>query len=162
MKDQLSALIDGEFEIESSEHIFMSIKSGGELKEAWQYYHLIGDAIRGNVHMRYDFSARVMQALEAEPTVLAVNNGADSEHTKLTSKIPLFKSTKVWSIAASVAAVMFVGLMVIQQQFGASEDLSPVDIAQSAATEYLQAHQSVAPSSSAYYIQIASYTEQDK
>ena len=32
MKDQLSALIDGEFEIESSEHIITSVKAGGELK----------------------------------------------------------------------------------------------------------------------------------
>ncbi len=41
MKDQLSALIDGEFEIESSQHIIKSIESGGELKEAWHHYHLI-------------------------------------------------------------------------------------------------------------------------
>ena len=76
MKDQLSALIDGEFEIESSEHIITSVKAGGELKEAWQHYHLIGDAMRGNCHMRHDFCAQVMQALDAEPTVLGVNRDA--------------------------------------------------------------------------------------
>jgi len=165
MKDQLSALIDGEFEIEDSEHIFTSIKSGGELKEAWHHYHLIGDAMRGNMHMHYDFSARVMEALEAEPTVLAVSNNEVSEQVStintIYKKIP-FKGTKVWSIAASVAAVMFVGLMVMQQQFGQSEDLSPVEIAQSMPMEYLAAHQAAAPSGSAYYIQTASYTEQDK
>jgi len=161
MKDQLSALIDGEFEIEGSEHIFTSIKSGGELKEAWQHYHLIGDAMRGNVHMRHDFSARVMQALEAEPTVLAVSNSESSEQTPVVKSNP-FKSTKIWSIAASVAAVMFVGLMVLQQQLDQSEDMSPVEIAQSMPVEYLAAHQAAAPSGSAYYIQTASYTEQGK
>ena len=119
MKDQLSALIDGEFEIESSEHIITSVKSGGELKEAWQHYHLIGDAMRGDISMRHDFSMRVMQALDAEPTVLATNKAEAVTHTAAASqtyKLSMFKNGNVWSIAASVAAVMFVGLMVLQQQ----------------------------------------------
>ncbi len=167
MKDQLSALMDGEFEIESSEHILTSVKAGGELKEAWQHYHLIGDAMRGNCTMRHDFSTRVMQALEAEPTVLAPNKHAvagDASVKKQMLKtpyfksVPYFKNVKVWSIAASVAAVMFVGLMLLQQQFSSTEDMSPVEIAQNLPTEYLQAHQSAAPSSAAYYIQTASFS----
>lgn len=161
MKDQLSALIDGEFEIESSEHIITSVKAGGELKEAWQHYHLIGDAMRGNCHMRHDFCAHVMQALDAEPIALGVNRDGAPEPMPIKNKMvktPLFKNVKVWSIAASVAAVMFVGLMVLQQQFGQSETMSPVEIAQNLPVEYLAAHQAVAPSSSAYYIQTASYS----
>ena len=162
MKDQLSALIDGEFEIESSEHIITSAKSGGELREAWQHYHLIGDAMRGNCQMRCDFSSRVMQALDTEPTVLVVNRADATEalaSDKPKYKTPFFKSTKVWSVAASVAAVMFVGLILLQHQFfSQSEDMSPVEIAQSLPVEYLAAHQSAAPSSAAYYIQSASFS----
>ena len=163
MKDQLSALMDGEFAIESAEHLITSAKSGGELKEAWQHYHLIGDAMRGDCHMQHDFSRRVMQALESEPTALVINKDEAVEQVliaKQSHKTSLFKSTKVWSIAASVAAVMFVGLMVLQQQFSGNETMSPIEIAQSLPSEYLQAHQSVAPSSSAYYIQNASFNEQ--
>jgi sigma-E factor negative regulatory protein RseA len=162
MKDQLSALIDGEFEIESSEHIITSAKSGGELREAWQHYHLIGDAMRGNCQMRCDFSSRVMQALDTEPTVLAVNRVDATEalvSAKPKFKAPFFKSTKIWSVAASVAAVMFVGLILLQHQFfSQSEDMSPVEIAQNLPVEYLAAHQSAAPSSAAYYIQAASFS----
>ena len=158
MKDQLSALMDGEFAIESAEHLITSAKSGGELKEAWQHYHLIGDAMRGDCHMQHDFSRRVMQALESEPTALVINKDAAAE--QVLSKKNLFNNTKTWSIAASVAAVMFVGLMVLQQQFSGNETMSPIEIAQSLPSEYLQAHQSVAPSSSAYYIQNASFNEQ--
>jgi sigma-E factor negative regulatory protein RseA len=70
-----------------------------------------------------------------------------------------------------VSAVMFVGVMVMQQQLNqpqqavavqVAEQLAPVEIAQSVPTEYLQAHQAAAPSSAAYYIQTASYTEQSK
>ena len=155
MKDQLSALIDGEFDIDAAEHLITSAKTGGELKNCWAHYHLIGDAMRGDVHMHHDFSRRVMTALDAEPTVLAAN-----QPTSVSSKLSRYKkSTKLWSLAASVAAVMFVGVMVFQQQFSQPESLSPVEIAQSVPTEYLQAHQAAAPTGAAYYIQAASYTE---
>ena len=162
MKDQLSALMDGEFEIESSEHLITSAKSGGELKEAWQHYHLIGDTMRGNAPLRHDFCMRVMQVLEAEPTMLASKKNEPSGQVT-TTKFKL-KNPKMWSIAASVAAVMFVGLMLVQQQFGQADNMAPVEIAQSLPLEYLEAHQSAAPSSAAYYIQNASFdsAEQQK
>lgn len=166
MKDQLSALMDGEFEIESAEHIITSVKSGGELKEAWQHYHLIGDAIRGelghgNCAMRHDFCAHVMHALDAEPTVLSPTISQTNSHAvpeAMPIRKSMFKSTKVWSIAASVAAVMFVSLMLVQQQITPSEDMTPVEIAQNLPVEYLAAHQAAAPSSAAYYIQTASFS----
>jgi sigma-E factor negative regulatory protein RseA len=157
MKDQLSALIDGELDIQDSAHLITSAKSGGELKNCWAQYHLIGDAMRGDVNINHDFSNRVMAALEAEPTVLASNQAATTPYA---SKKPVYKqSTRFWSVAASVAAVMFVGTMVFQQQFSQPEALSPVEIAQSVPTEYLQAHQAAAPTGAAYYIQTASYSE---
>jgi sigma-E factor negative regulatory protein RseA len=182
MKDQLSALMDGEFDIESAEHLITSAKSGGELKSCWAHYHLIGDALRGDVVMRHDFSHRVMSALENEPTVLLPNLdalGTNIHAPSGASSTTAFykKSTQFWSVAASAAAVMFVGVMVLQQQISQStgpttvqiaqqavtqqapEQLTPVEIAQSVPTEYLQAHQAAAPSAGAYYIQTASYTE---
>ena len=156
MKDQLSALMDGEFDTESSEHLITSVKSGGELKSCWTHYHLIGDAMRGEVYMSHDFSHRVMNALEAEPTLLVPNG---QNQAQITSKQSAYKTPKFWSVAASVAAVMFVGVMVLQQQINQPEALAPVEIAQSVPTEYLQAHQAAAPSNAAYYIQAANYTE---
>jgi sigma-E factor negative regulatory protein RseA len=166
MKDQLSALMDGEFDIESAEHLITSAKSGGELKSCWAHYHLIGDSMRGETHMSHGFSSRVMSALETEPTVLAPNIPSETPSLQTNnhaasraSSIASYKSTKFWSVAASAAAVMFVGVMVMQQQVNAPEQLAPVEIAQSVPTEYLQAHQAAAPNGAAYYIQTASYTE---
>jgi sigma-E factor negative regulatory protein RseA len=159
MKSQLSALVDGEFDIEESEHIITALKIDGEVREAWKHYHLIGDAIRGNVDGT-DFSAKIMQALEAEPTVLAVNR--QLKETVPNIKKSAIKTPMFWSIAASVAAVMFVGLMVFDLQLGESDGLAPVELASSVPMEYLQAHQTMAPSSAAYYIQSASYTESDQ
>ena len=156
MKDQLSALMDGEFDTESSEHLITSVKSGSELKTCWTHYHLIGDTMRGEVHMSHDFSHRVMNALEAEPILLAVYG---QNQAQISSKQSSYNTPKFWSVAASVAAVMFVGVMVLQQQINQPEVLAPVEIAQSVPTEYLQAHQAAAPSNAAYYIQTANYTE---
>lgn len=155
MKKELSALIDGEFEMEDSEHIMKAMKANGEVNEAWKHYHLIGDAMRGDMGMQSDFSAKVMEALDAEPTVLAINQQAETQKTKKRR----MKTPMAWSVAASAAAVMFVGLMVFELQLDESADMTPVEIAQSLPLEYLQAHQSLAPSGSSYYIQSASYKE---
>jgi sigma-E factor negative regulatory protein RseA len=150
MKDQLSALIDGEFDVASAEHLITSIQSGGEMESCWQHYHLIGDAMRGDRYLSSDFSARVMNALEAEPTVLAPKAALDNLAER---KKSLFQSNQFWSIAASVAAVMFVGIMVLQQQLTSSEEMTPVEMAQIVPLEYIAAHQAAAPSGAAYYIQ---------
>ena len=61
---------------------------------------------------------------------------------------------------ASVAAVMFVGLMLLQQQTQVKNELMPIEIADAVPSEYLAAHQTYAPNSAAYYIQNASYADQ--
>ncbi len=159
MKDQLSALIDGELEIDSADHLIASAKVGGELKQCWAHYHLIGDVMRGEMNTNYSLSSRVMSALEAEPTVLAPNRLQERADMASVpeSRLTVTHSGKFWSIAASVAAVMFVGVMVLQ--LNQTEELMPVEIAQSVPTEYLQAHQAAAPNGAAYYIQTASFTE---
>ena len=159
MKDQLSALIDGELDIASAEHVIKAAKSGGELKNCWAHYHLIGDVMRNELHSSHDFSARVMNALENEPIVFAPNaniNAKADTSAEAASKASL-NNGKVWSIAASVAAIMFVGVMVLQ--LNQTEELVPVEIAQSVPTEYLQAHQAAAPNGAAYYIQNASFAK---
>ncbi len=150
MKDQLSALIDGEFDVASAAHLITSVQSGGEMESCWQQYHLIGDAMRGDRYLSADFSARVMSALDAEATVLAPRAAVESQ---IIPKKSTFQLNQFWSIAASVAAVMFVGLMVLQQQLTSSEEAAPVEMAQIVPLEYIEAHQAAAPSGAAYYIQ---------
>jgi len=151
MKEQISALIDNELSIEGSDHLFTAIKPGNELGQCWASYHLIGDAMRGTPIFKAGFNERLMQKLENEPAVLAPKAHKTSN-----------KSSPIWSIAASFAAVMFVGWMVLHQQVQTDVNATPVEIAQNVPSEYLVAHQSYAPSHSAYYIQPAAYTESAK
>ena len=161
MKDKISALMDDELVAEHSGHLLTAVKAGGEASECWTTYHLIGDVMRGHPLFKPDFQQKLMQKLESEPTVLAPRG-----------KKTFVKSSATWSVAASVAAVMFVGWMVLQQQVHsrhdaapismAKVDTAPIEVAQNVPSEYLLAHQALASNSAAYYIQPAAYSESTK
>jgi sigma-E factor negative regulatory protein RseA len=155
MKEQLSALIDGEFDIDNAEHLLVVAKSDGELKQSWINYHLIGDVMRGDDLHNSQMTKRIMDMLDNEPTILAP---ASIDPVNSQSKLKphnktFFARPYVWSIAASVAAVVFVGLVLLQDQQASQEALQPIEIADNIPSEYLTAHQTFAPSGSAYYIQ---------
>jgi sigma-E factor negative regulatory protein RseA len=156
MKDQISALVDDEISLHDAKYLYTALKAEGESRECWMTYHLIGDAMRGSPIFKSDMRSRIMQQLDNAPAVLAPR--ANVAATVQVAK----KSPVLWSVAASVAAVMFVGMIVLQQQPQTAEELMPMEIAQNIPAEYLQAHQSLAPSSSAYYIQSAAFTESSK
>lgn len=157
MKEQLSALIDGEFDITNSDHLLIVAKSDGELRHAWNAYHLIGDVMRGEMTRHNNMTDRVMRALDDEPTVLAP---AAAQSNKRILKQSMVKKTAFWSVAASVTAVMFVGLMLLQQQKADQTLMNPVEIAENLPSEYITAHHTYAPNGAAYYIQNVSYSEQ--
>ena len=148
MKEQISALMDDDLLLEDAEYLMTALKANGEAAKSWATYHLIGDVIRGNKILRHDMTASIMQEIAKQPTVLA-------------PKSRLAKNKQVvWSVAASVAAVFFVGLVVLHQQ-SQEASVAPIEIAQAVPAEYLRAHQSMSPSNAAYFIQPAAFS-QDK
>lgn len=146
MKEQISALMDDELDTDSLDHLFKAVKSDNDLGACWAHYHLIGDAMRGSMTVEAGFTQRLMKKLEAEPAVLAPRS------------IKTERKPVMWSIAASMAAVLFVGWVVLQQQLPATGDSPVVEIAQNIPSEYLHAHQAIAPSSSSLFIQPATYS----
>lgn len=148
MKEQISALMDDDLALEDAEYLMTALKANGEVAKSWATYHLIGDVIRGDKVLSHDMTASIMQEIAKEPTVLA-------------PKPSLVKNKQVvWSVAASIAAVFFVGLVVLHQQ-SQEASIAPIEIAQAVPAEYLRAHQSMSPSNAAYFIQPAAFS-QDK
>lgn len=148
MKEQISALMDNDLALEDAEYLMTALNANGEAAKSWATYHLIGDVMRGNKVLRHDTTASIMQEIAKQPTVLA-------------PKPSLIKNKQVaFSVAASVAAVFFVGLVVLHQQ-SQEASVAPIEIAQAMPAEYLRAHQSMSPSNAAYFIQPASFS-QDK
>lgn len=156
MNEQISALTDEEIAIEDAAHLIAAVQSSRQAADAWSQYHLIGDAMRGAASFSPDFKQNLMRKIELEVTVLSPNAALDSRHYELKQK---GKLPATWSIAASFAAVMVVGWMVMHQQTQSGNELAPIEVAQSIPAEYLTAHQAAVPSASSYYIQSVSYSE---
>ncbi|MDP1765726.1 MAG: sigma-E factor negative regulatory protein [Methylotenera sp.] len=174
MTEQISALADDEVALKDAEYLIASMQNNSHAAEVWGRYHLIGDVMRGTATLSPGFKQNLMQKIELEPTVLAPNAGWMIQPQVQKQTTEIFSNTPVtWSIAASFAAVMVVGWMVLQTQV--TDTMAPVVVAQAVTTkqapvlpvvaeqaipdEYLMAHQASAPTISSYYIQSASYSE---
>ncbi|WP_421187298.1 sigma-E factor negative regulatory protein [Aeromonas enteropelogenes] len=148
-KEQISALMDGDL---SDAQVLNELELDSDLQDTWGRYHLIGDAMRGDlpVNLQLDLSDSIMAALEDEPTVLApkpveakpVASQAqpEMEPTKTDSNVvPLFRrigqQLGQYAIAASVAAAVIFGVQQYQGQDGvpANPVLNTIPIGGSAA-----------------------------
>ncbi|HKO88676.1 MAG TPA: sigma-E factor negative regulatory protein [Burkholderiales bacterium] len=99
MKEKISALMDDQLDDGECDGCFKALKVDKELRETWNLYHLVGDAMRG--HTVSSLKSSFSTALAAEPTVLSPRR-----------TLPIKQPTR-WALsaAASVAAVGFVGWM---------------------------------------------------
>jgi sigma-E factor negative regulatory protein RseA len=105
MTQELSSLMDGELEADEARRAIRGCCGNEALKEKWQAYHLIGEAMRGEGPCRGLATRRIMDALEREPTVLAprLRLGASAGRV-------------AFAAAASVATVAVVGWIGIQDR----------------------------------------------
>lgn len=71
--ERMSAFMDGEVDGDEVAGQVARLQQDPALRECWDTYHLIGDALRGNPRPAVDaaFMARFSAALAQEPTVLA-------------------------------------------------------------------------------------------
>jgi len=147
MKDRISQLMDGELDDRSAAEAIKACGQGGDALDTWRTYHLISDAMRDSRVLSAGFSARVMQRLEAEPTVLAPQRARAESRTWF-----------ALSAAASFAAVALVGWLAFAPQPSVAPQVAqtPKPAAEapqaaaaamtpSAANEYLLAHQGFSP-----------------
>ena len=150
--ERLSALMDGEL----SEHAIGGeldrIKNNEEREAAWATYHLIGDALRGQVDPVQGIGDRVHVMLATEPTVLAPRTWKTQ---RVTQRFAL-------PLAASVAGIAVVAWLALSNNPAispANNAAAPGIIAASpqeeqqtdgseadSMSEYLMAHQQFSPS----------------
>lgn len=159
MKEQISALMDNELDLDANPHLYAALRKDGEAARDWATWHLIGDTLRGEAMAQSGLCSRVMQQLESEPAILAPRRRV----------MDAFRSAYMVPMAASAAAVAFVGWMVWQSQGGVSlqRDLAQPSIAQNAAqpetlNDYMLAHHEYAPSNGMqhdYNIRPVTYSE---
>jgi sigma-E factor negative regulatory protein RseA len=71
--ERLSALMDDELDEHAIDGELDRIKDDPQREEAWATYHMIGDALRGQIDPVPGIEKRVRTMLANEPTVLAPN-----------------------------------------------------------------------------------------
>jgi len=139
VKENVSALMDGELDEQAADNAINALRGGGESLEAWRTYHLISDAMRDTRLLSAGFAARVAERLASEPTVLA---------PRRKQAVQRF----AWAAAASVAGVGLVGWLAFapqpQTQPVAQAPAAPAIASiplPSATNDYLLAHQGFSP-----------------
>ncbi|QDX80412.1 hypothetical protein B9N43_03520 [Denitratisoma sp. DHT3] len=100
MKTRLSALLDGELDVEESATVIADSHRQMDAREAARIYFLIGDALRGDERLDVDFTADVMARLADEPTVLA-------------PRTRRHRAGPALAVAASLAGVAVVGWLAL-------------------------------------------------
>ena len=124
-KEHISALMDGDL-IDAK--VLNELEMDPDLQDAWGRYHLIGDAMRGDlpVNLQLDFSDSVMAALEDEPTILAPAPSMGETPAPVVERhakvIPLLRRVGQqlgqYATAASVAAAVIFGVQHYQSEDG--------------------------------------------
>jgi len=122
-KEQLSALMDGDL---SEMEVLKELGTDPALQDTWSRYHLIGDAMRGDlpVNLQLDLSDSIMLALEDEPAILAPKPAqpAAPQVQPAGKVIPFVRrfgqQVGQYAIAASVAAAVIFGVQQYQGKDG--------------------------------------------
>ncbi len=164
MKNNISALMDGELFEDEAEVLFDGLKRDSEAHRDWAAYHLVGDVLRQPEYIHRDISGRVRELMRNEPTVLAPRTRGISQKVR---NIGL-------SAAASLMALGVVVWMSVQitpettpQLAMQQTNLRPASLqTQSKSNDYLMAHQEFSPSNDmngdASYIRTVSYSPEEK
>lgn len=117
----LSAMVDGELEIDATQRACMQWRDDVRLRARWHAYHLIGDVLRSDAlasDVGHDerFLQRVRERLAAEPAVLAPEPLAAPA-----SATPARRASTRWgwlAPAAVAAGFMAVASVLVVTQFG--------------------------------------------
>ena len=155
--ESTSALLDGELEGHEVQRELARLKDDAALRERWDYFHLIGEALRGErpLPLSPDFNGTFAAHLAQEPTVLAPRR-SNPKARRVT--------TYALSAAASLSAVALVAWVALaptapfgpQAGVAGVKALTPVSVeatsqlasvpSEGRMNEYLLAHQGFSPS----------------
>lgn len=107
LEEKISALVDGEMPREEIDKVLDGLKHDKTGQTCWRHYHLISDALKNNLPDRLpeDFVNRISLALESEPLLLTPPSRRRTLNTPA-----VLRPAIGFALAASIAAVVFVGL----------------------------------------------------
>lgn len=133
-QEWVSAAVDGETDAQTMAELVADTHSHNK----WHNYHMIGDAMRGELPQTIvlDLSASIAAAIELEPAIVAPQVTASEVDSPVTTQgavnvgnsrvVPLFKQFGQYAIAATVAMFAIVGVQNYNQTADDAASPSPV------------------------------------
>jgi sigma-E factor negative regulatory protein RseA len=132
--DKVSLLVDGELDGCDMPCVLQAMKSDEAARDRWAGYHLIRDAMHGNLprQMPVNLAARVAQALEHEPIHFNPRPQTSSPQPYRTPSRT--RATLGFALAASLSAIAVfgVGVMELNTTSGAPAGMSVATVQQQA------------------------------
>ena len=148
MKEKISTLLDDELDLKSSSQTVRDINKDSRLRERFATYQLIRDSIKNELIDSTLSSKSILDAIDKEPIQLKFNKSS-----KFQSAMALPTSSWMsWPVAASFIAVLFVGAMITTNTFH-MKPTNTIEIAENIPNEYIEAHQTLAPTNVAFYVE---------
>lgn len=132
-QEWVSAAVDGETDLQTMAELAADTHSHNK----WRNYHVIGDAMRGELPqaMALDLSASIAAAIELEPAIVSPQVSAPevtaapqqvAVNAGQSRVVPLFKQFGQYAIAATVAMFAIVGVQNFNQTADDAASASPV------------------------------------
>lgn len=148
MKEKISILLDDELDMKSSSQTVSEIIKDKRLRERFETYQLIRDAMKNELSDATLSSQSILDAIDKEPIQIQFN-----KDNKLSNVIAISNFDWMsWPVAASFIAVLFVGAMITMNPLRTNTS-NAVEIAQDIPNEYIEAHQMLAPTNVALYVE---------
>ena len=148
MKPDISALLDDELGMTEASRAIDVLRRDKDLREAWDTYHLIGDALRRSPDYFPGFAQEVMAKLEEEPVLFMPS--AQPKRTPLRFALPLAAAVTgmaaVGWVALSLNATQPVEIAVKPNPSSALAASAIGKSPSSTLKEYLVAHRAHSPS----------------
>lgn len=146
MKQDISALMDGELFDDEAEALFDKLKRKPDARNEWHIYHLISDVLHQPDRVHPDIGASMNERLQAEPTILAPRSTSSRKATwfALSAAASVMALTLVAWLSVRVGSEIAPQMAMLQQQPASVRVASfPSD---SGVNDYLMAHQEFSPS----------------
>ena len=148
MKEKISTHLEDELTLKSSSQTITEISKDSRLRERFETYQLIRDSMKNELSNATFSSKSILDAIDKEPIQLKFNKSS-----KFQSAIALpAASWMSWPVAASFIAVLFVGAMITTNTFH-MKPTNTIEIAENIPNEYIEAHQTLAPTNVAFYVE---------
>ena len=163
MKQEISALMDGELFDDDAEAVLDKLKRNPDKHDEWRTYHLISDVLRQSDHVHANINIAIRERLQAEPTVLAPRSRASH-------------NVRWFALSAAASVMAFTLVAWLSVQIG-SETVPQIAMQQSNAAysvsllangldDYLVAHQEFSPSLDVYgmtsYVHTVAHQQEGK